>query len=62
MRAVVDTGSRSPDASLAWWDAIGATNLVHCGDSSTVTWSARGQRTRKLPPEQVAARLAGGIG
>ena len=62
MRAVVDTESRSPDAARLWWEAIGAANLIHCGDSSTVSWSARGQRARKLPPEQVAARLAGGIG
>ena len=61
MRAVVDTESRTPAAARTWWDAVGAANLVHCTDSSAVTWSARGERARRLPPEQVAARLAGGI-
>ena len=61
MRAVVDTESRTPDAARAWWQAVGAANLVHCADASSVTWSAQGQRARRLPPEQVAARLAGGI-
>jgi ATP phosphoribosyltransferase regulatory subunit len=61
MRAVVDTEPRSPEAARSWWEAVGAANLIHCGDSSTVSWSARGQRARKLPPEQVAARLAGGV-
>lgn len=60
MRAVVDTESRTPEAARAWCDAVGAMNLVHCGGDSTVSWSARGQRARRLPPEQVAARLAGG--
>ena len=61
MRAVVDTEPRSPEAARVWWDAVGAANLVHCGESPDVSWSVRGQRARKLPPEQVAARLAGGI-
>jgi ATP phosphoribosyltransferase regulatory subunit len=61
MRAVVDTEPRTPDAAREWWDAVGATNLVQCGESPEVSWSARGQRARKLSPEQVAARLAGGI-
>ena len=61
MRAVVDTESRSQEAARNWWEAVGAANLIFCADGSTVTWSARGQRARRLPPEQVAARLAGGI-
>ena len=61
MRAVVDTESRSQEAARNWWEAVGAANLIYCADGSTVTWSARGQRARRLPPEQVAARLAGGI-
>ncbi len=61
MRAVVDTESRSADAARSWWQAVGAANLVHCADESAVTWSVRGRRARRLPPEQVAARLAGGI-
>ena len=60
MRAVVDTEARSPDAAKPWCDAVGASNLVHCTDEPTVAWSAGGQRARRLPPEQVAARLAGG--
>jgi len=61
MRAVVDTESRSPDAARSWWQTVGAANLVHCTDGANVTWSVPGQRARRLPPEQVAARLAGGI-
>src|SRR6266576_6500063 len=61
MRAVVDTESRTQDAARTWWQAVGAANLIFCADRATVTWSARGQRARRLPPEQVAARLAGGI-
>jgi len=61
MRAVVDTESRSADAARSWWQVVGAANLVHCADESAVTWSVRGRRARRLPPEQVAARLAGGI-
>jgi hypothetical protein len=33
---------------------------VHCRDERSVSWMAPGQRARTLPPEQVAARLAGG--
>jgi hypothetical protein len=39
---------------------VGAANLIHCRSESSVSWSAQGQRARRLPPEQVAARLAGG--
>src|SRR5207253_36270 len=59
MRAVVDTEARSTSEANAWWHAVGAANLVHCLSDSVVAWSATGQRTRRLPPEQVAARLAG---
>src|SRR5207237_5480921 len=52
MRAVVDTESRTQDAARAWWQAVGAANLIYCTDGSTVTWTARGQRGRPLPPEQ----------
>ncbi len=61
MRAVVDTESRTPEAARSWWEAVGAANLIHCTQESTVAWSVRGQRARRLPPEQVAGRLAGGI-
>jgi hypothetical protein len=60
MRAIVDTEARSLSEARAWWQAVGASNLVHCRTEKTVSWSAQGQRTRSLPPEQVAARLAGG--
>src|SRR2546429_166843 len=61
MRAVVDTQSRGEVEARAWWRAVGATNLVHCLGETKVAWPAKGQRTRRLPPEQVAARLAGGV-
>jgi ATP phosphoribosyltransferase regulatory subunit len=61
MRAVVDTEARNPAESKAWWRAVGAVNLIHCVNDSTVAWTARGRRTRRLPPEQVAGRLAGGL-
>jgi ATP phosphoribosyltransferase regulatory subunit len=61
MRAVVDTQARDQAASKAWWRTVGAVNLVHCRNESNVSWTARGQRTRRLPPEQVAGRLAGGL-
>ena len=60
MRAVVDTEPRNEPAARAWWQAVGAANLVHCRSESMVSWTAKGQRARSLPPEQVAARLAGG--
>ncbi len=59
MNAVVDTQWRDHDDALAWCRAIGAANLVHCRNASTVAWTVPGRRTRQLPPEQVAARLAG---
>jgi ATP phosphoribosyltransferase regulatory subunit len=61
MRAIVDTQARGQAEAKAWWRAIGAANLVHCRDEASVSWSSDGQRTRALPPEQVAARLAGGV-
>ncbi len=60
MRAVVDTEPRGADAAREWWNAIGAANLVHCKDGPNVSWIAPGQRAKSLPPEQLAARLAGG--
>jgi ATP phosphoribosyltransferase regulatory subunit len=61
MRAVVDTQARDQAESKTWWRAVGAVNLIHCMNDSTVAWTAVGQRTRSLPPEQVAGRLAGGL-
>jgi ATP phosphoribosyltransferase regulatory subunit len=60
MRAVVDTRARSQAEANAWWRAVGAASLVHCLGATAVSWSVKGQRTRRLPPEQVAARIAGG--
>jgi ATP phosphoribosyltransferase regulatory subunit len=60
MRAVVDTEARSADDARAWWQAVGAANLVHCASESRASWTAAGRRSRTLPPEQVAARIAGG--
>jgi ATP phosphoribosyltransferase regulatory subunit len=59
MRAVIDTEARRDREARAWWRALGAENLIHCRGSSTVAWTSRAGRTRSLPPEQVAARLAG---
>ena len=59
MRAVVDTEPRGEAEAQAWWHAVGAVNLIHCRSASTTSWIARGRRSRRLPPEQVAARLAG---
>ncbi len=61
MRATVDTEPRDERRARAWWRAVGAENLVHCRGAATVAWTARGGRTRSLPPEQVAARLAGAL-
>jgi ATP phosphoribosyltransferase regulatory subunit len=60
MRAIVDTEARSATDAASWWRVVGAANLVYCRGRADVAWSASGQRTRNLPPEQVAARLAGG--
>ena len=60
MRVVVDTEPRSEAAAKAFWHAVDAANLVHCRSEALVSWTAEGQRARSLPPEQVAARLAGG--
>jgi len=61
MRAVVDTEARRDREARAWWRAVGAENLIQCRGTATVSWTARGGRTRSLPPEQVAARLAGAL-
>ena len=59
MRAVVDTESRGHVEAKAWWRAVGAANLIHCRSAASTSWTEPGRRTRRLPPEQVAARLAG---
>jgi ATP phosphoribosyltransferase regulatory subunit len=60
MRAAVDTQPRGQADARGWWRAVGAANLLHCTDDGRVAWSSDGRRTRTLPPEQVAARLAQG--
>ncbi len=59
MRAVVDTQPRNHNGAVDWWRAVGAVNLVHCHSATSTSWSASGRRLLKLPPEQVAGRLAG---
>jgi ATP phosphoribosyltransferase regulatory subunit len=61
MRAVVDTQARDQAQAKAWWKAVGAVNLIHCHSQAKVSWTARGGKTKTLPPEQVAGRLAGGL-
>jgi ATP phosphoribosyltransferase regulatory subunit len=61
MRAVVDTEPRGNVEAEAWWRAVGAANLIHCRSNTSTSWTAPGRRTRRLPPEQVAARLAGSL-
>ena len=61
MRAVVDTEPRGHAEATAWWHAVGAVNLIHCRTAAIASWTAPGRRTRRLPAEQVAARLAGSL-
>jgi ATP phosphoribosyltransferase regulatory subunit len=61
MRAVVDTEARDLPGAKAWWRAVGGSNLIHCTEAPSVSWTVRGQASRRLPPEQVAGRLAGGL-
>jgi ATP phosphoribosyltransferase regulatory subunit len=61
MRAIVDTEARSPREARSWWQANGAANLVHCSGETKASWISAGRRSRALPPEQVAARIAGGV-
>jgi len=59
MRAVLDTEPRRLAAALEWRAALGAAHLLHVGGGPTVAWSAgSGSRVRRLPAEQVVARLA----
>jgi ATP phosphoribosyltransferase regulatory subunit len=62
MRAVVDTEPRAADEARSWWRGLGADNLIHCRGAGPVSWTAPGRRTLRLPPEQVAGRLAGSVG
>jgi hypothetical protein len=58
MQAVVDTEARPLAAARRWSAVVGAANLLHCSGSGTVAWAPARGRLRRLPPEQVVARLA----
>jgi len=60
MRAAVGTEGRGPAQARPWWRGVGAAKPGHCRGGARVAGTADGERTRTLPPEQVAARLAGG--
>jgi hypothetical protein len=63
MRAVVDTQARRLGAALEWRAALGASHLVHAGGGRTVAWAPAGAAgVRRLPAEQVVARLAERVG
>jgi len=58
MRAVVDTEARSLEAARRWRTAVGARHLVHFGAGANPAWVPPAGRLRRLPPEQVVAKLA----
>ncbi|MGH7860897.1 MAG: ATP phosphoribosyltransferase regulatory subunit [Candidatus Dormibacteraceae bacterium] len=60
MRAVVDTQPRSLGAARRWSAGLGANHLIHVTGAAEAAWQPRAGRLRKLPPEQVVGRLAGG--
>ena len=59
MRAVVDSEPRALAPARAWREQVGAVNLLHCPGPDRVAWATASTRLRRLPPEQVVARLAG---
>ena len=59
MRTVVDTEPRALGGARAWGETLGARNLLHVDGRGPVGWVPTGGRLRRLPPEQVVARLAG---
>ncbi|HEX9127268.1 MAG TPA: ATP phosphoribosyltransferase regulatory subunit [Methylomirabilota bacterium] len=61
MRAVVDTQPRDHDDAVAWCRALGAANLIHCRNTTSVSWTVPGRRTRQLKPDDVATKLAGAM-
>jgi hypothetical protein len=58
MRAVVDTEPRSLAAAREWRGVVGAVHLVHCPGEGPVHMVPGEGRSRRLPAEQVVARLA----
>jgi hypothetical protein len=58
MQAVVDTEARPLAPARRWAAVVGAANLLHCSGAASVTWARARGRLRRLPAEQVVARLA----
>jgi ATP phosphoribosyltransferase regulatory subunit len=58
MQAVVDTEARPLAAARRWAAVVGAANLLHCSGAASVAWARARGRLRRLPAEQVVARLA----
>ena len=59
MRAVVDTQPRGAAAAQGWGRSLGARHALHVEVAGTVRWTPAEGRGRRLPAEQVVARLAG---
>jgi ATP phosphoribosyltransferase regulatory subunit len=59
MRAVVDSEPRGLPGARTWLGQVGAANLLHCAGGDRVAWVNPAGRLRRLPAEQVVARLAG---
>jgi len=59
MRAVVDSEARGLPGARTWLGQVGAANLLHCAGRERVAWVNPAGRLRRLPAEQVVARLAG---
>ena len=60
MHSVVDTEARALASARRWTEVVGAANLLHCSGARTVAWAPAHGRLRRLPAEQVVARLAAG--
>ncbi len=59
MRTVVDTQARGLAGARGWSRSLGAHNLLHVGGGGLGGWVPAAGRMRRLPAEQVVARLAG---
>jgi ATP phosphoribosyltransferase regulatory subunit len=59
MRTVVDTQRRGLASARGWADSLAARNLLHLDGRGLVGWLPAGGRLKRLPAEQVVARLAG---
>ncbi|HLZ94430.1 MAG TPA: ATP phosphoribosyltransferase regulatory subunit [Candidatus Dormibacteraeota bacterium] len=58
MNAVVDTQPRDVEDATSWCRALGAANLLHCRNASSVSWTVPGRKAKQLTPDEVASRLA----